>query len=251
MRIDQTVDVPAPITRVWEFLDDIPSVATCMPGAQLTRRVDESTYEGLVKVKIGPLAMNYTGVVTIEERDETEHTVRLLASGRDRRGSGTAKARITARLLPGESGTRLQVDSDVSLTGRVAALGRGVNDVATSLFTEFADRLTAEVSGSASTAASTAASTTASTTASTAPNSGDAAEAEGGPVDVGSRAGGRPETTGRDGAPGRRPITVADAGARHGGDDAGAGIKLGALVWSVMRRRLAGFLFRLGEKVQP
>lgn len=147
MRIDQTVEVPAPITRVWDFLGDIPSVATCMPGATLTKAVDDSTYEGLVKIGIGPLTMNYTGTVTIEERDEAEHTVRLLAAGRDRRGSGTARARITARLLPADDGTSLRVDSDVNLTGRVAALGRGVNDVAASLFAEFADRLTKELSG--------------------------------------------------------------------------------------------------------
>lgn len=147
MRIDQTVEVPAPIGAVWDFLGDIPAVATCMPGATLTGTVDDTTYEGLVKVGIGPLTMNYTGTVTIEERDEAGHTVRLLAAGRDRRGSGTAKARITARLSPAGDGTTLRVDSDVSLTGRVAALGRGVNDVANSLFAEFADRLTAELSG--------------------------------------------------------------------------------------------------------
>lgn len=147
MRIDQTVEVPAPIGEVWDLLGDIPSVAACMPGATLTRTVDDTTYEGLVKIGIGPLTMNYTGTVTIEERDEAEHTVRLLASGRDRRGSGTAKARVTARLRPAGDGTTLRVDSDVSLTGRVAALGRGVNDVANSLFAEFADRLTAELSG--------------------------------------------------------------------------------------------------------
>jgi carbon monoxide dehydrogenase subunit G len=208
MRIDQTVEVPAPITKVWDFLGDIPSVATCMPGATLTKTVDDSTYEGLVKIGIGPLTMNYTGTVTIEERDETEHTVRLLAAGRDRRGSGTAKAHITAHLLPNGDGTKLRVDSDVNLTGRVAALGRGVNDVATTLFAEFADRLTAELSGTPAAAAKTteAAKTT------------DAA---------------RP-------APALTPPRTDDAG-----------IKLGALVWSVTRQRLGAFLIRLGEKVRP
>jgi uncharacterized protein len=206
MRIDQTVEVPAPITKVWDFLGDIPSVATCMPGATLTRTVDESTYEGLVKIGIGPLTMNYTGTVTIEERDEAEHTVRLLAAGRDRRGSGTAKARITARLVPAGDGTKLRVDSDVALTGRVAALGRGVNDVAERLFAEFGDRLTKEVSG---------ASTPAESVRTTEP------------------------------APATRPAPVP----RPAADD--AGIKLGALVWSVTRHRLGAFLIRLGERVRP
>lgn len=206
MRIDQTVEVPAPITKVWDFLGDIPSVASCMPGATLTNTVDDTTYEGLVKIGIGPLTMNYTGTVTIEERDETEHTVRLLAAGRDRRGSGTAKAHITARLVPAGDGTKLQVDSDVNLTGRVAALGRGVNDVATSLFAEFADRLTRELSGAP-------------------------AEPAAGPVAAPTA------------APAPRPVAARPA------DD--AGIKLGALVWSVTRQRLGGFLIRLGERVRP
>jgi carbon monoxide dehydrogenase subunit G len=161
MRIDQTVEVPAPIGEVWKLLGDIPTVAACMPGATLTRTVDDTTYEGLVKIGIGPLTMNYTGTVTIEERDEAGHTVRLLASGRDRRGSGTAKARVTARLRPAGDGTTLRVDSDVSLTGRVAALGRGVNDVANSLFAEFADRLTAKLSGAPATTSARSAPATA------------------------------------------------------------------------------------------
>jgi uncharacterized protein len=206
MRIDQTVEVPAPIGKVWDFLGDIPSVAACMPGATLTKTVDDSTYEGLVKIGIGPLTMNYTGTVTIEDRDEAEHTVRLLAAGRDRRGSGTAKARITARLLPAGDGTTLRVDSDVSLTGRVAALGRGVNDVATSLFAEFAGRLTAQVSGAA-----------VAPSAPTSPAPGSTAPA----------------------VPVRPTAPKAD------------GIRLGALVWSVTRQRLGGFLIRLGERVRP
>jgi uncharacterized protein len=146
VRIDQTVHVPVEIGRVWEFLGDVPAVAACMPGATLTEAVDASTYEGGVRVAIGPLAMNYTGVVTIVERDEAARTMRLHASGRDRRGSGTAQADLTVHLTPGEGGTRLRVASDLRLTGRVAALGRGVNDVAARLFAEFADRLSAELS---------------------------------------------------------------------------------------------------------
>jgi carbon monoxide dehydrogenase subunit G len=216
MRIDQTVEVPAPITKVWALLGDIPSVAGCMPGATLTKTVDETTYEGLVKVGIGPLTMNYTGTVTIEERDEAAHTVRLLAAGRDRRGSGTAKAHITARLLPAGEGTKLRVDSDVSLTGRVAALGRGVNDVAERLFAEFADRLTTELSGTP-----------------TEP-SGTPTEPSGTPAQGSSTASGAPA------APPSPARTAPKAD----------GIRLGALVWSVTRQRLGAFLIRLGEKVQ-
>lgn len=145
MRLDQSVTVPARVDDVWRLLGDIPAVAACMPGAQLTRTVDDATYEGMVKVAIGPLAMNYAGVVSIEERDEAGRRIVLLASGRDRRGSGTARAHVTVRLVPGGEHTDIKVGSDLQLTGRLAALGRGVNDVANRLFTEFAGRLAARL----------------------------------------------------------------------------------------------------------
>ncbi|HEX6443684.1 MAG TPA: SRPBCC family protein [Streptosporangiales bacterium] len=145
MRLDQKVTVPAHVDDVWKLLDDIPTVAACMPGAELTRTIDDSTYEGTVKVAIGPLSMNYTGTVSIEERSEPDRRIVLLASGRDRRGSGTAKAHVTVRLVPGGESTDLEVGTDLQLTGRIAALGRGVHDVANRLFVEFADRLAAQL----------------------------------------------------------------------------------------------------------
>lgn len=154
MRLDQSVEVPADTDAVWNLLDDIPAVAACMPGAQLTDTVDDSTYEGTVTVAIGPLAMNYTGTVTIEERDESTRTIVLNAEGRDRRGAGTAKAHVTVGLEPVDAHTRLSVGTDLQLTGRIAALGRGVNDVATKLFAEFADRLAKRVDGEAPTTVS-------------------------------------------------------------------------------------------------
>jgi uncharacterized protein len=141
VRLDQKVSVPAHVDDVWELLDDIPTVAACMPGAHLTRTIDDSNHEGTVKVAIGPLSMNYTGTVSIEERDDAAHRVVLLASGRDRRGSGTAKAHVTVLLVPDGDSTGLEVGTELQLTGRIAALGRGVNDVANRLFAEFADHL--------------------------------------------------------------------------------------------------------------
>ena len=145
MRLDQSVTVPARVDDVWRLLGDIPAVAACMPGAQLTKTVDDVTYEGTVKVAIGPLAMNYTGIVTVAERDAAGRRIVLHASGRDRRGSGTARAHVTVRLVPGGEHTDIKMGSDLQLTGRLAALGRGVNDVASRLFTEFAGRLAARL----------------------------------------------------------------------------------------------------------
>jgi uncharacterized protein len=144
MRIENTVEVDAPLDRVWALVNDIPRVAPCMPGAALTGVVDDKTYEGTVAVKLGPLRMSYKGKVTIDEVDEAAHTARLTASGRDTKGAGTAKANVETRLEPAsDTRTRLNVASDVQLTGKVASFGRGgaINDVASRLFGQFADCL--------------------------------------------------------------------------------------------------------------
>jgi uncharacterized protein len=146
MRIENVVEVDAPVDRVWALVNDIPRVAPCMPGAALTGMVDEQTYEGTVAVKLGPLRMSYKGKVVIEEVDEAGRSGRLAASGKDTKGAGTARATVQTRMEPlGDGRTRLSVSSDVQLTGRVASFGRGgaINDVATRLFAEFADCLRA------------------------------------------------------------------------------------------------------------
>jgi uncharacterized protein len=146
MRIENTVEVDAPLDRVWALVNDIPRVAPCMPGAALTGVGDDNTYEGTVAVKLGPLRMSYKGKVVVEDVDEASHSARLAASGRDTKGAGTARANVETRLEPVDpTRTRLHVTSDVQLTGKVASFGRGgaINDVAARLFGQFADCLRA------------------------------------------------------------------------------------------------------------
>ena len=176
MRIENTVEVDAPLDRVWALVNDIPRVAPCMPGAALTGVVDDTTYEGTVAVKLGPLRMSYKGKVVVEEVDEANHSACLAASGRDTKGAGTARASVTTRLeAADDTHTRLHVTSDVQLTGKVASFGRGgaINDVATRLFGQFADCLrttleaepAAATEGAAATAGAPAAATEGAATA--------------------------------------------------------------------------------------
>jgi uncharacterized protein len=154
MKIENTVEVDAPLDRVWALVNDIPRVAPCMPGAALTGVLDDRTYEGTVAVKLGPLRMSYKGKVTVEDVDEANHSARLAASGRDTKGAGTAKASVETRLeSAGDTRTRLHVTSDVQLTGKVASFGRGgaINDVATRLFGQFADCLRATLEAESAT----------------------------------------------------------------------------------------------------
>ena len=179
MKIENTVEVDAPLERVWALVNDIPRVAPCMPGAALTGVLDDTTYEGTVAVKLGPLRMSYKGKVTIDEVDEANHSARLTASGKDTKGAGTARASVETHLEPAsDTHTRLRVTSDVQLTGKVASFGRGgaINDVATRLFGQFADCLRATLEAESATAPGLAAAE-AGTGAGAAPGSGPAAAA--------------------------------------------------------------------------
>ena len=181
MRIENTVEVDAPLDRVWALVNDIPRVAPCMPGAALTGVLDDDTYEGTVAVKLGPLRMSYKGKVVVEGVDEVNHSARLAATGKDTKGAGTARASVETRMeAVGDNHTRLHVTSDVQLTGKVASFGRGgaINDVATRLFGQFADCLRATLeSEQAPAAAAEEAGATAEATTATGATAAEAASA--------------------------------------------------------------------------
>lgn len=155
MKLDHSVRVPATIADVWQFLDDTSAVVACMPGAELTETVDRDNHRGQVKLSIGPLAMNYSGDVAVLERNDADYRMKLDASGRDRRGSGTARATVDLTLTPDGDHTSLAVVSDIRLTGRIASLGRGVQDVSNKLFIEFADNVADRLDGYKSASQST------------------------------------------------------------------------------------------------
>ncbi|MEU9786478.1 SRPBCC domain-containing protein [Streptomyces phaeochromogenes] len=133
--------VNLPPDQAWSLLTDVERIAPCMPGAQLTG-VDGDTYNGVVKVKVGPMTVQYKGVVSFEEKDDEARTAVLHARGRDTRGQGNADARVTARLVPDGDGTRVTVDTHLTITGRIAQFGRGViEEVSGKLLAQFVDNL--------------------------------------------------------------------------------------------------------------
>jgi carbon monoxide dehydrogenase subunit G len=146
VKIELTREVAAPIDEVWQFFNDIPRVVTCMPGASLTNVIDDETFEGTLGVKIGPIAANYQGTMHLDEVNQENHTVHMTGSGKDKKGAGSAQAKITATLAASSPATTsMSVNSDVRLTGRVASLGRGIQDVAGKLFEDFARRADEEL----------------------------------------------------------------------------------------------------------
>ncbi len=143
MKIEQTVEVDAPLERVWALVNDVPRVAHCMPGAELTRVVDDHNYEGTIRIKLGPINMSYKGTAVLQDVDEANHSARIAANGKDVRGGGTARAGVDTTLeAVSDSRTRMAVNADVQLTGKVASFGRGaIQDVSAKLFGEFANCL--------------------------------------------------------------------------------------------------------------
>ena len=117
--------VPVPVDDAWRALLDIERVAPCMPGATV-EDYDGKTVNGSVKVKVGPITVTYKGTAVFEEQDEDAHRIVLIASGRETRGQGTARATVTGTLTEQDDGTAVSVRTDLTVTGRPAQFGRGV-----------------------------------------------------------------------------------------------------------------------------
>ena len=144
MKLEQSFEVAAPIERVWRTLIDVEHVAPCLPGAAVTGRNEDGSYNGTFTVKIGPTTASYTGKLEMEHIDEASHTATMNAQGTDKRGQGGAKATILSRLAPADGqGTRVEVVTDYHITGRLARFGRGgmIEDISERLLREFAKRL--------------------------------------------------------------------------------------------------------------
>lgn len=145
MELHNEFSVSVPIEQAWTVLTDIERIAPCMPGAQL-REIEGDEYRGSVKVKVGPITAEYRGAATFVEQDSDTHRAVLRAEGRDTRGQGNAKALITAALHSEAGGTKVNVDTDLSVTGRVAQFGRGVlADVSAKLLNQFVQSLETSV----------------------------------------------------------------------------------------------------------
>jgi carbon monoxide dehydrogenase subunit G len=145
VQLENSFTVPVPIDEAWRVLLDIERIAPCMPGAALDS-VDGDDFTGRVKVKLGPINLTYQGKASFIEKDEAAHKAVIDARGKDQRGNGTAAAVVTARLAEEGAITRVDVLTDLNITGRPAQFGRGVmTDVGNKLLGQFADKLAAQL----------------------------------------------------------------------------------------------------------
>lgn len=145
MEITDSFRVSTPIDATWKVMLDIEGIAPCLPGAQL-QEVEGDEYRGVVKVKVGPITAQYKGAARLAEVDESNHRIVIDASGRDTRGQGNAKATIVVTMAPEGAGTKVDVATDLSITGKVAQFGRGVlADVSSKLMGQFVENIERDV----------------------------------------------------------------------------------------------------------
>lgn len=142
MLITNEFEVAAPIDKVWRFFDDIPHVAACLPGTELTDDLGGEKYRGRVSIRMGPVRLRFAGTADIAERDDEAKRIVVNAAGADEKGRGQAAMTVTASLTRSRAGTKVGVSQNLQISGAAAQYGRGmISDVTSVLMRDFATNL--------------------------------------------------------------------------------------------------------------
>lgn len=148
MQIENVFTVPLPPDRALDTLTDVPRIAPCLPGVELTQVNDDGSFEGTAKVRLGPVSLTFAGKARIEEIDRDAKTARVAAEGADQKGRGRANAVVTFALSPHGAGTQVDVTSDINLSGSVAQYGRAsglIKEIANQIIAQFTANLEADL----------------------------------------------------------------------------------------------------------
>jgi carbon monoxide dehydrogenase subunit G len=140
MTFSQTCTIPVPRERLWDFLMDVPRVSRCLPGVETVQPLESNSYQGLFRVKLGPISIGLEGKVTIEEQSREAWRAALRADATDRRLGGGMRARARMHLAPaGDGATTLTVETDLTVLGKIGEFGQPViKKKADALLQEFA-----------------------------------------------------------------------------------------------------------------
>jgi len=126
MTFTQECVIPVARERLWDFLMDVPTVGRCVPGLESIESVDGSAYKGGLKVQVGPIRLSLQGTLTIEAQDRNAWHARMRAEANDRRMGGGIRARMSLTLAPAEQGTRLRVETDLAVLGKIGEFGQPI-----------------------------------------------------------------------------------------------------------------------------
>ena len=142
MIFSQECVIPVERERLWNFLMDVPRVARCVPGVETVEAVDERSYKGRLGVRIGPIRLALDGTVAVEEQDPAAWRARMRADANDRRLGGGIRARMSLTLSPADHGTRLSIETDLAVLGKIGEFGQPlIRKKADALLEEFARNL--------------------------------------------------------------------------------------------------------------
>src|ERR1700684_1475923 len=142
MLIRSDFEVARPVEKVWQLFEDIPQVAACLPGAELTEDLGGEKYKGRVAIRMGPVRLQFAGTAEIAERDDAAKRLGLHAARAEEKGRGQASMVVTATLVRSGRGTKVNVAQDIQLSGAAAQYGRGmISDVSSVLMRDFATNM--------------------------------------------------------------------------------------------------------------
>lgn len=138
VKLEKIIPIEAPPSAGWTFLQDIPGVAACMPGAEITDTIDDKHYKGKIKAKIGPASMAFNGDLTVQGIDAGKRELHLIGKGQDSKGTSTAEMDLTAVILDARGGSELRGTARVTVNGKAASLGgRLMTQVADQILNQF------------------------------------------------------------------------------------------------------------------
>src|SRR5689334_915966 len=158
VKIEKTFRVDEPTDKVWTFLSDPRKVGTCVPGAQITEQVDERTYKGAIKVKVGPSVTDFKGEVQIVRQDEAAREIEILGKGQDTKGKGSASMKMTGKLQPSGNVTEVISVSELNVVGILAQMGaRVIQEVSNIMFEQFVNNFRKQLKNPAENEAGSAA----------------------------------------------------------------------------------------------
>jgi len=148
--LDQQVVIPVAADRAWEFLMDIPAVSRCVPGVESIEQVDDDTYIGALKVKVGPIGVTLKGTVTVAERDRAGYRSRMTVQASDKRLNSAVSAQAVMTLVPrSDTETVMQIHTESSILGKLGEFGQAVmRKKADQIIAEFARNMARELGGS-------------------------------------------------------------------------------------------------------
>jgi carbon monoxide dehydrogenase subunit G len=140
--------VDTPIDAAWLMLLNVERIAQCVPGGELLEKADERSFKGRVSVKLGPMFLAFEGIAKFVEVQDAVRRARIEAQGADKKGRGSAQAKVTVQLQPREAATVVNITTDVQLSGAVAQIGRAsglIEAMSRHLVEEFADNLNRQI----------------------------------------------------------------------------------------------------------